>query len=246
MKKTIKKLAQNKIVASLLLSGLILLGAVFFSAISDTKLIYGASQGPQGCALPDGTNGQTGSPCCTSSQCVSGGTCVGQQGNTPGTCQGGGGATPGPGTGDDDDGEDVVPGPSGGTTIICDLFGSAWSSNIGWVKMNSCDSFGGSCAIPSYKVSILSDDKVEGYAWSNSIGWIKFGGLSDFPNGNGTTGQNAKLSGGNKVKGWVKALSAPSTGPWVNNPSGNADKDWDGWVSLDGNTSNGNTPSYQV
>ena len=95
------------------------------------------------------------------------------------------------------------------------MSGWAWSSNIGWVSFNCTND--NSCATSNYGVNKNIDNTLTGYAWSSNIGWIKFGGLDGFP---GSTG-NAKIDG-NKMVGWVKALSA----------SGG----WDGWISLSGTT----------
>ncbi|MFA6404449.1 MAG: hypothetical protein WCW03_00355 [Candidatus Paceibacterota bacterium] len=86
------------------------------------------------------------------------------------------------------------------------IFGYAWSSNVGWISFNG--------------VNKDASGNLIGYAWSSNVGWIQFGGLSGFPSGTGTQAQNAKISG-NNLKGWAKALSADGNG-------------WDGWISLSG------------
>jgi hypothetical protein len=56
-----------------------------------------------------------------------------------------------------------------------DLFGYAWSDNIGWISFNCANT--GSCATSNYKVTLdTATQSLSGYAWSENIGWIKFQG----------------------------------------------------------------------
>jgi len=95
------------------------------------------------------------------------------------------------------------------------VFGYAWSENIGWISFNST-SGGGSI---SYGVNIGSDGIFSGYAWSENIGWISFNQsqLSGCPSG--TCRAEVNLSN-YEVSGWAKA-SAYGDG-------------WDGWIRLRG------------
>lgn len=122
------------------------------------------------------------------------------------------------------------------------VYGWAWSSNIGLISMNNCkdeDHNGfadaGSCGSNSYGVRINNANNdvstnipagpglITGHAWSPSVGFIKFGGLSGFPSGGGTEAVNAELMpDGATIRGWVRAF-------WGDNESG-----WDGWLSLAG------------
>ncbi|MFO0718569.1 MAG: hypothetical protein U0522_00860 [Candidatus Paceibacterota bacterium] len=122
------------------------------------------------------------------------------------------------------------------------VYGWAWSSNIGLISMNSCkdeDHNGfadsGSCGPNSYGVRINNANNdvstnipsgpgtITGYAWSPNIGFIKFGGLSGFPSGGGTESVNAELMPDQAtIRGWARAF-------WGDNTSG-----WDGWLSLAG------------
>lgn len=52
-----------------------------------------------------------------------------------------------------------------------ELFGHAWSSNIGWVSFNSKNHSGG----VEYRVEAdKNSGELSGYAWSSNIGWVSF------------------------------------------------------------------------
>lgn len=112
------------------------------------------------------------------------------------------------------------------------VYGYAWSSNVGWIKMNNCSdedingsSDNGSCSGVPFGVKINSGSgDMSGYAWSDNIGWIKFGGN---PISGGVGGSNANLNipaGSNVglITGWAKALV------------GATDTGFDGWISFSG------------
>jgi hypothetical protein len=97
------------------------------------------------------------------------------------------------------------------------VYGYAWSDNIGWISFNNCvdPTVPTSCTGIDYGVKYLAPSSdsayLEGYAWSSNVGWIKFGGfnVSDFPNvsGSGTTQDNAKIVKEDdllKLKGWAR------------------------------------------
>ncbi|MFA6397440.1 MAG: hypothetical protein WDK96_01150 [Candidatus Paceibacterota bacterium] len=105
------------------------------------------------------------------------------------------------------------------------VYGEAWSQNIGWISFNNCNNPMGSnpdCSngnVP-YGVEINSQNELSGYAWSSNIGWVKFGGLSSFP----TDGvPNSWRTGAyfdpdtNTVVGFAKAINGSNDG-------------WDGWI----------------
>lgn len=125
------------------------------------------------------------------------------------------------------------------------VFGFAWSSNIGWIKMNACSDIApfdgvadaGSCSTPSFGVKVNNNDvmggpgDMSGHAWSPSVGWIAFGGnnTADMPTpaqAPGTVQQNAFLSNvtgaSGELKGWAKVLTGGST------------PGFDGWISMSG------------
>jgi len=121
------------------------------------------------------------------------------------------------------------------------VYGWAWSENIGWISFNSTSGGGPInygvhiCASESDSlcalVSAPKTGKLIGYAWSDNIGWISF---ADF-DGDGDIDANdkdiagspcapnceAELNlGNNEVSGWARALA-------------NGDG-WDGWIKLRG------------
>ncbi|MEK7208632.1 MAG: hypothetical protein AAB677_00010 [Patescibacteria group bacterium] len=128
------------------------------------------------------------------------------------------------------------------------LSGFAWSSNIGWIQMDSdLDNDDG-----DYPVTLSgSGTTLAGYAWSSNIGWIRFDPIIGV-DGNalpaGQTGSSAQIAG-NLVTGWIRACSVFKTGC-----AGNSDVSddfglkpdsarggWDGWINL-----GGTSPNYGV
>lgn len=113
------------------------------------------------------------------------------------------------------------------------VFGFAWSANIGWISLNSsnCDSDNnglsdGSPAgcpvvgrpISSYGVNIEADGSFTGYGWSANIGWVHFAPVGPYP---ALPNYSAKLdSETGQITGWARALSYADG--------------WDGWIRLDG------------
>lgn len=110
------------------------------------------------------------------------------------------------------------------------IFGWAWSENIGWVNFNSSDPGAGGA---NYGVNINeSTGIISGYAWSENIGWISFNS-SDTAGCGGCSGSDcqAKMdtncpSGRCDISGWARVISAKD------NPAGAGG--WDGCVSLSG------------
>ena len=119
-----------------------------------------------------------------------------------------------------------------------ELYGYAWSDNIGWISFNNCPSEGSpSCEPVDYSVTVDSNGDMEGAAWSDNIGWIKFGGLSDFPDSGGSA-SNAQitLNSGKQqgeVSGWARACGGTASGDCSTMES-RADG-WDGWILLSDN-----------
>ncbi len=112
------------------------------------------------------------------------------------------------------------------------VYGYAWSSNIGWISFNNCfnplnNNGVSNCSGVDYGVKYdTATGDLTGYAWSSNIGWIQFGNLNNLPTINSSNLNQAKLDLNNptnaKMTGWAKALSANGNG-------------WDGWISLSGN-----------
>ena len=126
------------------------------------------------------------------------------------------------------------------------VWGWAWSENIGWISFNNCTDPEGTpdgCSGVDYGVKISKESATQGclsgYAWSENIGWIHFNEgslpaeLEDqtpkdclaqiVPNG-------SKL----EIKGWAKAVAGGST------ESGG----WDGWIKLNGPRTEDNLVPY--
>jgi len=127
--------------------------------------------------------------------------------------------------------EEVSAQVGGGST---ELYGAAWSENIGWISFNYCESEGVNCGPVQYSVSVNdSNGNITGAAWSENIGWLKFGNLSQFPSGQGTKSNNAKIKLSNgEFEGWARFCAGTLAG----NCSTMDDSldGWDGWVSLSG------------
>lgn len=115
------------------------------------------------------------------------------------------------------------------------IFGFAWSENIGWVSFNSlnCDIDGNGfidtnamvlgCGgnnttdqVFDYGVNLDASNNLSGYAWSSNIGWISFQ-LSDVASCPSGGICQPRLSGSNFF-GWARALSYGGG--------------WDGWIKL--------------
>lgn len=55
------------------------------------------------------------------------------------------------------------------------VFGTAWSSDIGWISFNNCTSTSSGCSGPSYSVNLdPKTGELSGAAWSSNVGWIVF------------------------------------------------------------------------
>jgi hypothetical protein len=97
-----------------------------------------------------------------------------------------------------------------------DVWGYAWSSNIGWLKFDG----------PDYGVSI--DDTsggISGYAWSPNIGWVNFNiynPLLDFNN--------------NKIMGAARACAGAGAQRDCYGDSPPEAGGWDGLISLSGSS----------
>lgn len=145
--------------------------------------------------------------------------------------------------------------PSALSAMSDNVYGYAWSENIGWISLNSinCDqdndgwvdlSCGGfkSAGVPNngsnipvkdYGVNIeQSSGNFSGYAWSENIGWIKFD-----PTPDSTTGlypsapqHGAQLNTATKVvTGWARACAGTVNGDCTGESRADG---WDGWIKL--------------
>ena len=126
------------------------------------------------------------------------------------------------------------------------VFGYAWSSNIGWVKLNNC-SASGTCSGPSYGVSFQPSGSGagSGYAWSPNIGWISFNAsaVTGCPSGFSQCGAYADWASPNgdgsvNIKGWARACAVFASGCSGALKASTALGGWDGFIAL-GDTASG-------
>ncbi len=103
------------------------------------------------------------------------------------------------------------------------LVGWAWSSNIGWIKLDPIE------------INQTNGD-LTGYAWSPNIGWVKFGGLAGFPGSGGNANINPDTG---EVTGWARACAGTvggetdTYGADCRSMTSRTDG-WDGWIELSG------------
>src|SRR3989338_11376154 len=126
------------------------------------------------------------------------------------------------------------------------VYGAAWSSNIGWISFNNClyDPLGENCSTYSTPFGVRIDPtsgEFSGAAWSSNIGWISFNQAdtsvcSSLQPAKVLNMQNAIATGSSPVVGWARALNP--------NQGSNGDGFWNVCISLSStNTSNfGNNP----
>jgi len=102
------------------------------------------------------------------------------------------------------------------------VWGWAWSENVGWISFNCDNDYNGDGALEShctdagydsdYGVNIdPSSGNFSGYAWSENIGWISFNSseLAGCPNGTCEANLNLDTK---QVSGWARVLSNNS---WI-------------------------------
>ena len=124
------------------------------------------------------------------------------------------------------------------------ISGWAQSANIGWIKLNNCDS-AGSCesgadyglntTVPIVKTGTSA---ITGYAWSANIGWVKFNDGTCPAGVSPCSGATINWSTG-KIIGWARACSV-----YAANCSGALVDDayrggWDGYIALNPKDSGG-------
>ncbi|MBI2888924.1 MAG: hypothetical protein HYY60_01295 [Parcubacteria group bacterium] len=139
------------------------------------------------------------------------------------------------------------------------VFGFAWSDNIGWISFNStdcdtnddglidnsnCGSIGNSIA--SYGVNIASaTGAFSGYAWSDNIGWINFAPDASGAPESPKTGVFVDFAAGvsKPVTGWARACSVFSVPGSCAGllKSETARGGWDGWIKMSGSWTDGVT-----
>jgi hypothetical protein len=123
------------------------------------------------------------------------------------------------------------------------ILGWAWSSNIGWISLNSGNPEASSGS--PYGLTVVGDG-IYGYAWSSNIGYIYFGGsdssvgrinINERPDRTWAELTNTEKSGDvstSTVSGWARACSVFVTGCSGPLRPSHENGGWDGWISLSG------------
>lgn len=114
------------------------------------------------------------------------------------------------------------------TNLNGDVVGWMWSSNIGWLKLDSN---------PTQPVKVESN-QLKGYAWSPNVGWVRFNPAETvFP----SNPQHGVQIVGGTVTGWARACSVYASGcsGSVKNVSGTELGGWDGWVKIEDRNNSG-------
>ncbi len=123
-------------------------------------------------------------------------------------------------------------------TFADNIYGWAWSANIGWISFNDINAGSGG---GSYGVRADSEGNLAGFAWSPNIGWISFN-ASDVAGCPGTAGNLICAPKVNltthEVSGWARVCSGTLNGDCT---GGSRLDGWDGWISL-----RGSNPAYGV
>jgi hypothetical protein len=103
--------------------------------------------------------------------------------------------------------------------VTDNVYGEAWSDNVGWISFNNCasptDASAGCTTAVPYGVNMGPTGNLSGEAWSDSLGWISF-------NANSTTGCTAQP----KVNLSTGALSGFA---WAQSTAGNG---WNGCIAF--------------
>ncbi|MEY2671938.1 MAG: hypothetical protein RL687_355, partial [Candidatus Parcubacteria bacterium] len=130
-----------------------------------------------------------------------------------------------------------------------ELFGSAWSGNVGWITFNCATN--NTCGVNNstkYNVNITdTTGYLFGYAWNDNVGWIRFDPSVPCPGAGCSSGRFARaLSGTGSIStggtaeftGWIDFNNVTIPSNYVNgrrNLSGYAwGGDVIGWIDMDG------------
>ena len=118
--------------------------------------------------------------------------------------------------------EHTEPEPTIAEFVSCgehNVWGHAWSENIGWVSF-SCEN-STEDEVTNYGVDISGETGVfSGYAWSENIGWISFNEADLISCPSGACEASVQTTEPYNVSGWARALNYGSG--------------WDGWIHLRG------------
>ena len=110
------------------------------------------------------------------------------------------------------------------------VWGWAWSENIGWIKFNNCTNPAepATCGSINYGVSINPSTGVfSGYSWSENIGWISFNRSET-----GAPPAEPYLSGVDYIALLDTSFSPPQASGWARALAYGGG--WDGWMKLRG------------
>jgi len=116
-------------------------------------------------------------------------------------------------------------------SLTQNIYGWAWSENIGWVSFNCQNCFNNPACDKTavcngshldYGVNIAQDGIISGKAWAEHIGYVSFNEAELVGCPSGTCRAWVDLNNG-FLYGWARALSAP----WDTQSGG-----WDGWIRL--------------
>lgn len=155
--------------------------------------------------------------------------------------------------------------PSALSAMSNNVYGYAWSENIGWISLNSincnqdddgwvdefCGGFtiaglpnnGSNIPAESYGVNIdQATGNFSGYAWSENIGWIKFDPAGPYPS---APQHGAQLNTTTKVvTGWARACAGTVNGDCT---GASRTDGWDGWIKLSKDSADSvASPAYGV
>ncbi len=120
------------------------------------------------------------------------------------------------------------------------ITGYAWSTNVGWVRMN-CENNATDNTCGNVQYGVIADHDtgvLSGYAWSSVVGWISFENASGCPSVSyfnsdaNNYGDNCYAralfsygTGGADIVGWARVVAGPSNASCSNGACGE-------WISL--------------
>ena len=118
------------------------------------------------------------------------------------------------------------------------VYGWAWSENIGWISFNNTSGGGGINYGVNIENPVGDTANITGYAWSENIGWIRFDPPGPYP---GAPNYSARLNINTKeISGWARAC-AGAQNPDCTGGTNPLAGGWDGWIKLRGTATNGST-----
>ncbi|PJB98844.1 MAG: hypothetical protein CO078_00660 [Candidatus Nealsonbacteria bacterium CG_4_9_14_0_8_um_filter_36_17] len=119
------------------------------------------------------------------------------------------------------------------------VWGWAWSENIGWISFSCEDTMPVGVEGPDYGVDIdRATGLFSGYAWSENIGWIRFNPPPDPTYSNNYPAipyYSARVSTTTgEVSGWARACAGTANPDICATGTNPAAGGWDGWIKLRG------------